>query len=303
MADKGGSIRLGIIANASKPMVASILPLFLEWLKKEKIVIVLADDLSAIIDTAGYATLPPAETAQSCDFVLSFGGDGTFLQTAHLIAPSEVPVIGVNLGAFGYLAEVSVDHLHERIADLQQGKYRIQDRFMLEVRVDGKNEGSFHGLNDIVLDKGDFPRTIRLETSVNGEYLNSFNADGLIVSTPTGSTGYSLSVGGPILEPEVDAMIISPINPHMLANRPLVICGSKTVTIAAFSQGGHFQVIIDGQRELKLKSGEKVTISRSSRRTRLVKFGDSTFYSLLRNKLHWRDQLNRSEERTGMGES
>ena len=173
---------------------------------------------------------------------------------------------------------------------------------MLEVKVEGRSEVSFHGLNDIVLDKGDFPRTIRLETSVNGEYLNTFNADGLIVSTPTGSTGYSLSVGGPILEPEVDAMIISPINPHMLANRPLVVCGNKMVSIAAFSQAGQFQVVIDGQREMKLKSGEKITIKRYSRRTRLVKFGDTSFYSLLRNKLHWRDQLNRSDEQIRKGE-
>ena len=163
---------------------------------------------------------------------------------------------------------------------------------MLEALIDVDEKAyNFHALNDIVLDKGEFPRLIRLETSIDGEYLNTFNADGLIVSTPTGSTGYSLSVGGPITEPEVDVMIISPINPHMLANRPLVVSGNRTIVISAFSEAGTFQIIADGQTVLNTASGEKVTIKRSSRITKLVKFGDYTFYSLLRNKLHWRDQL------------
>jgi len=289
-------VRLGIIANTGKSVVAEVLPPFFTWLKSSEIPFIVSSDLMNLIDLSDCEAVSPEAVAGSVDFVLSFGGDGTFLRTAHLIAPSQVPIIGINLGAFGYLAEVGVDQLRDRITDLLYNRFLIQDRFMLEASINVNSKAyNFHALNDIVLDKCEFPRLIRLETSIDGEYLNIFNADGLIVSTPTGSTGYSLSVGGPITEPEVDAMIISPINPHMLANRPLVVSGKRTVEISTFSEAGSFQIITDGQSVLKPASGEKVTIKRSSRITRLVKFGDYTFYSLLRNKLHWRDQLNQKK--------
>ncbi|HHE46288.1 MAG TPA: NAD(+)/NADH kinase [Bacteroidetes bacterium] len=288
--------RLGIIANTGKPVVADVLPPFLAWLRNENIPFVIVRELGDLVDLSGCEAVSANEVADRADFVLSFGGDGTFLRTAHLIAPSQVPIIGVNLGAFGYLAEVGIDQLHDRINDILHGRYFIQERVMLEASIEREGGvSSFHALNDIVLDKGDFPRTVRLETSIDDEYLNSFNADGLIVSSPTGSTGYSLSVGGPIIEPEVDVMIISPINPHMLANRPLVVSGDRTIAISVFSEDGQFQIVTDGQRVLKPDSGKTVVIRRSSWLTRLIKFGDLTFYSLLRNKLHWRDQLNRAK--------
>ena len=285
-------LRLGIVANTGKPSVSEVLPPFLAWLKNEKIPFVLADDLVKVMDTTGYKTVPPGEVSTGVDFVLSFGGDGTFLWTTHLIRPHCVPIIGVNLGAFGYLAEVGIEQLHQRITDLIQDRYFIQERVMLEVKISRESgDNIFFGLNDIVVEKGAFPRTIRLETTIDEEYLNRFNADGLIVSTPTGSTGYSLSVGGPIIEPGVDAMIINPVNPHMLANRPLVVNGNRTISITVFSEAGEFQIVADGQRVIILKSGEKVMIRRASWKTRLVVFGDNTFFSLLRNKLNWRDQL------------
>lgn len=287
-------VRLGIIANTSKKAVEDVLPPFFRWLGDEGVSFTVASDLAKIIDIQTLKSKPPEMIAEDSDFVLSFGGDGTFLQTARLVHPHSIPIIGINLGAFGYLAEVSVEQLNQRIMDLLEGKYFIQERFTLEAVAGGKqNEPPVYGLNDIVVDKGDFPRTIRLETRIDDEYLNTFTADGLIVSTPTGSTGYSLSVGGPIVEPEVDAMIISPINPHMLANRPLVVGGDRTVSISTFTEAGSYQVTADGQIVMKLDSGEKVTIKRSSRVTRIVHFKDRTFYSLLRNKLHWRDQTNR----------
>ncbi len=290
-------LRLGIVANTGKPNVSDVLPPFLAWLNDKEIPFVLADDLVKVMDIDGYKTVSPGDVATGVDFVLSFGGDGTFLRTAHLILPHRVPIIGINLGAFGYLAEVGIEQLHQRITDLIQDRYLIQERVMLEVIISGESgENSFYGLNDIVVEKGAFPRTIRLETAIDDEYLNTFNADGLIVSTPTGSTGYSLSVGGPIIEPGIDAMIINPVNPHMLANRPLVVNGKRTISITAYSEAGEFQIVADGQRMIILSSGEKVTIKRASWVTRLVVFGDNTFFSLLRNKLNWRDQLSRHDK-------
>ncbi|MDP8240733.1 MAG: NAD(+)/NADH kinase [Candidatus Hatepunaea meridiana] len=286
------SISLGIIANTGKPAVTEVLPPFLSWLKSKNISFVVADDLQQIIDISDYASVDLKSVAADVDFVLSFGGDGTFLRTAYIIQPFKVPIIGVNLGAFGYLAEVKIDQLNKRINDLLNDRYVIQKRIMLEATSGADKQAKvLFGLNDIIIEKGDFPRTIRLETSIDDEYLNTFNADGLIVSTPTGSTGYSLSVGGPILEPELNAMIISPINPHMLANRPLVVSDKRVVSIITLSEAGDFQVIADGQRVIKLKSGDSISIKRASFYTNLVLFGDSTFYKLLRNKLQWRDQL------------
>ena len=285
-------IRLGIIANTGKKRVAEILPSFLTWLSKKRISFIVAEDLNNLINLDGLHSLPLDRIAKETNFILSFGGDGTFLQTARLIAPGEVPIIGVNLGGFGYLAEVSVENLRQRINDIINNNYQVQDRMMLQGSVVGREESTTHyALNDVVIDKGGFPRIIRLETSIDGVYLNTFNADGLIVATPTGSTGYSLSVGGPILEPCTDGLIINPISPHMLANRPLVVRGDSCVEITASSEIGAFQVAVDGQHVLLLKSGEKISIKRTAFVTRLAVFKDYSFYDLLRNKLHWRNQF------------
>lgn len=286
------SIRLGIIANTGKPAAVDIIPSFLSWLRSRGISFVLSTDLRSIMDVSDCKTYPPDEIAGDVDFVLSFGGDGTFLQTAHLVAPHQVPIIGVNLGVFGYLAEVGIEQLQKRIDDLLNGNYIIQERVMLKAYPGEDTEKQLlFGLNDIVIENGEFPKTIQLVTYVDGGYLNTFNADGLIVSTPTGSTGYSLSVGGPIIEPEVDAMIISPVNPHMLANRPLVVGGKRTIEITTHSKAGKFQVVADGQHILKLETGIKMTIMRAPYKTQLLLFDDHDFYALLRNKLQWKHQF------------
>ena len=287
------SITLGIIANIAKSDVKQVLPDFFKWLHNEGILFIVASDLSSIIQLDEWNTVPPNEVAANCDFILSFGGDGTFLQTARLIVPRQTPIIGINLGDFGYLAEVNVEEMRKRVKELVNSKYSIQDRMMLEVTApDTDSDVKYYCLNDVVVDRGRFTRIIRLETDIDGEYLNSFNADGLIVSTPTGSTGYSLSTGGPILEPCVKGIIINPISPHMLANRPLVISDERMIEITTFSPAGAYQLSIDGQKVLEPKSGDKIIIKRSPFLTRLVVFEDYSFNALLRNKLHWRHQLN-----------
>lgn len=292
-------LRFGIIANTGKSRVGEVLPPFLQWLKKRGIPFVLASEIGSLFDISDYPQAPAAEVADSADLILSFGGDGTFLQTARLIAPREVPIIGVNLGGFGYLAEVGVSQLEKRILEILDDNYTIQQRCMLEAQIprlestsaagsDNPDNIICYGLNDIIVDKGAFPHTIRLETFVDNVYLNTFNADGLIVATPTGSTGYSLSVGGPILEPSAEGIIIDPINPHMLANRPIVLDPQRVVKIRASGKMDKFQVAVDGQSIAFLPSGASVVIRRAPFVTRLAVFPDYDFYSLLRNKLHWR---------------
>ncbi len=287
-------ISLGIIANTGKPKVGEILPGFLSWLSKEEICFTVASDLAPLMDLSNVSVAPPEEIARKSNFVLSFGGDGTFLQTARLVAPLQVPIFGINMGEFGYLAEVPVNEMRQRVKDLLDGNFLEQERMMLQVNVRGDETGDVHwSLNDVVVDRGGSARIIRLDTSIDGEYLNTFNADGLIVATSTGSTGYSLSTGGPILEPCIHGIIINPISPHMLANRPIVVSDNRQIEISAFSHSGKFQVSVDGQKVWELKSDSSLIIKRAPCITRVVIFRDFSFNKLLRNKLHWRDKLHR----------
>lgn len=288
-------MRLGIIANTGKKSVRGALPELFAWLLENDIEFTVASDLDVILNLQGLDTSPQDELPQDADFILSFGGDGTFLQTARVVAPNEVPIIGVNFGRFGYLAEVQFEHLKNRIFDLVDGKYRIQERIMLEgTIVTGDEEQNCIALNDIVVDKGGFPRSIRLKTSLDGEVANTFTADGLIIATPTGSTGYSLSVGGPILEPGLSEMIINPISPHMLANRPLVVSGGRTIEITTSSEEGVCQVAADGHVVNHLESEQSISIRKAPFVTKVVVFGEHSFYNLLRTKLQWSDHTDKT---------
>lgn len=283
-------MRLGVIANTGKPRIVKVLLPFLHWLETQQIPYLVGSEL---LDFLGDNTLPNTPSSGlgcEVDFVLSFGGDGTFLQTARNIAPCQTPIIGVNLGGFGYLAEVNVEQLQDKILDLQKGDYYIQDRMMLTARAESDRTRHI-ALNDVVIDKGGFARTIKIETCVDGEFINIFNSDGLIIATPTGSTGYSLSAGGPILEPDLDGIVVVPICPHTLANRPLVVGKDRELSITCYSEMGTFLLAVDGQQVSVLKSGEKVIISRAPFQTRVVCFQESSFYMALRTKLRWRNQL------------
>jgi len=279
-------MRLGIIANTGKPHIPDLLASLLEWLDQQRIPFVVAAETAVILNTIPRNTLPADSLGHEVDFVLSFGGDGTFLQTARAIAPSGTPIVGVNLGAFGYLAEVQLDAVKERILDLAGERFQINERMMLNAIVVTTGE-TFLGLNDVVVEKGDFPRTIRLVAEVDGEYLNTFAADGVIISTPTGSTGYSLSAGGPILEPQLNGLIINPICPHMLANRPLVVSDERVVSITSATEDGSIFLSVDGQRVAALRGKMRVEIQKSALKTRIVNFSDYSFYRLLRTKLDW----------------
>jgi NAD+ kinase len=277
---------LGIIANTQKEQIWTVLPPFLDWLESKGASVLVCDDLSDRLKVSSDHFLPCPDLASQCDMILSFGGDGTLLSTAGRVGRHQTPILGVNLGGLGYMAEITLDNLYPRVEELLSGSYRVEDRMVLACRVEGSKK-VYHALNDVVIDKGAFPRVIRIRTSIGGRYLNTYTGDGLIIATPTGSTAYSLSAGGPIVEPALNALIVNPISPHTLADRPMVIGTDRE--IVAQVEGGHHAIALstDGQIQRNLKVGDRVLIQKADYVVKLVLFKDKYFYDVLREKLKW----------------
>jgi NAD+ kinase len=268
--------------------LVDVLPRYLAHLREIGFPFVLESETALVIHDRESTTYNTEELAKQCDLLLSFGGDGTFLSTTRLAVKQLIPILGVNLGGLGYLAEVSPDELFDRTDALLRGDYMVENRLVLEAKI---NDGIqvYHALNEIAIDKAGYPRTIQLKTSIDGKYLNTYTADGLIVATPTGSTAYSLSTGGPILEPTMDAIILTPICPHTLANRPIVVQDDKIIEVEVTPDKAAVMVTFDGQEGTRQPSGVKVTIKKAKYPMQLVRFPGRYFYDVLREKLKWGD--------------
>ena len=279
---------LGIICNTGKPECKSILLSFLEWLASLGVEYAADEALKNLLGDSPDDYYPREQLSNHCDVVLSFGGDGTMLSTARAVGDSETPILGVNFGGLGYLAEISPEELKERFRDFLAGKYDVEDRMLLEATVDNDEmQRTYYALNDVVVDKGAVTRIIRLRTSIQGQYFNTYEGDGLIISTPTGSTGYSLSAGGPILEPTMQGIIVNPICPHTLAHRPIVISADKVIEIETDPNIAHQIFACDGFGEQMLEPGAKIEVKRSERVVKLISMKGKYFYNVLREKLKW----------------
>lgn len=226
------------------------------------------------------------------DLLLTFGGDGTLLRGARMVAPFHTPVLGVNLGHLGFLTSVPPEELETALAAMFRGEYWLDRRFTLEARVvdaGGTERSSYVALNDAVLHKGGFARVIRLGMHVgdDGEEVAEYSADGIILSTPTGSTAYSLSAGGAIVYPTVDCILATPICPHTLAVRPLIVPAQLPITVQVRNPSEEVVLTVDGQEGEALSSGECLVVRRGEATVPLVRFPEQSFFSTLRRKLHW----------------
>jgi NAD+ kinase len=230
----------------------------------------------------------PDEIVSRVDIVAAFGGDGTFLYASRLVAASGVPIIGINLGSLGFLTEVKVEEMRIALDRVLSGDYSLENRMLLEVEVmrAGRLEGHYLALNDAVINKGALARIIELEVTVNDDLVTLARADGLIISSPTGSTAYSLSAGGPILYPTLEAFLITPICPHMLTNRPVVVPDNASVAIC-LRHGRDVMLTVDGQVGVPLQSMDVLKVRRAAPVIRLVQATGTTFFHLLREKLKW----------------
>ena len=231
-------------------------------------------------------SISESRLAQSCDMVISLGGDGTILHLARKVAHRGVPILGVNLGKLGFLAEVSVDNLDGCLTDILKGDYFVAERMMLQVST-SHTKRTYIALNDIVIDKFRTSRVLDIETFVNGDYLATFTADGLILSTPTGSTAYALANGGPIVTPHNRSITISPICPHTLTARPVIVPDDSVIKIRVGSAHHNVHITADGQDELLLRPPTEILIKKSPYVTRLVKRHNTSYYDTLRKKLNW----------------
>jgi NAD+ kinase len=221
------------------------------------------------------------------DLILSIGGDGTFLHTAARVNKQNIPILGINTGRLGFLADVSVKDIDETMDELYRNYYKVEERRLLQLHVNGQPfRGYNYALNEIAILKRDTSSMITIHTQLNGEYLTSYQADGLVIATPTGSTAYSMSINGPILIPQCDNLILSPVAPHSLNVRPLVIPDSYTITLGVESRSKTFLVALDGRSEV-FPSGIQLSVSIADYTTKVIKRYNHTFYQTLREKLMW----------------
>jgi NAD+ kinase len=279
--------RIGLVLKRHDPRVRNVVNDIIPWLHKRGIEIFLESETEHDYPVLRKVT-KPEDLARHVDVIAVFGGDGTFLYAARLAAGSGVPLLGINLGSLGFLAEVKLEEMHAAFERLLAGQYQVEERGQLEVRVFRQEVEQAHylALNDAVINKGALARIIDLEVWVNAELVTATRADGLIVSTPTGSTAYSISAGGPILYPTLGAFIITPICPHTLSNRPVVVPDNATVAVC-LRHGTEVMLTVDGQVGLPLMQEDRVRFRKSPATVRLIQATDSTFFRLLREKLKW----------------
>lgn len=281
-------MNIGIVGNLGKANFREVLPPFLDAVRAHGASVILDADAARILGLKKLPdVLPVAEIPKKADLVLSFGGDGTLLSTARLVGAHEKPILGVNLGGLGYLTEIPYDNLIEHVDDILSRHYEIQERMMLCAQVEGEEDFLHIALNEFVLERSGTPRMVSLETTIDGKALTTYRADGLIVATPTGSTGYNLSVGGPILEPTMQGIIVAPICPHSLAMRPLVIDAHRTIEIRLTSESLQVRLVADGQRSELLDEGKAVRIKKAPFVCKLAVFAGRVFYDVLGKKLRW----------------
>lgn len=283
---------IGIIANITKENVFDVVHSFLTKLKKNKIDYLLTrslfeDNDKLKIELYEDFVADDNDIYEKSDVIISIGGDGTMLATAYKAQLFDKPVLGVNLGKLGFLAEANIDQIDKVIDDLKNHNYKIEERMLITGEVVGYKSEKFYAVNDIVIDKGGWPKMIELTIWIDGEYVTTLSADGLIVATPTGSTGYSISVGGPIVSPKTDVITLSPISPHSLTVRPLVLPGNQEIVIKADSMHSTIQVNCDGQRSYMFPPPMEIKIKKSERPLKLIHTSLTTYFETLRNKLMW----------------
>ena len=277
---------VGIISKPNSAAAARIVPALIEWLRGRGMAVRI-DEQTALY--AGVTGIAREEVPEGCDLVMVLGGDGTLLAAARAIGRRETPLFPVNVGSLGFLTAISIDELYPELERAFRGEHRIAKRRLLATEVvrDGQVVAAYEALNDAVLTKASIARMIDLDAHVDEQFVCAYKADGLIISTPTGSTAYSLSAGGPIIFPSVPAICITPICPHMLTNRPVLVPETSVIRVISRSPDESVFLTIDGQVGNPIREGDTLVCRSSDYTLRLVRPPHMMFFDVLRQKLKW----------------
>lgn len=278
--------KIGIICKIGRPEPLEILKEFLPWLRERGYDVFLDSETAGLLNMEGYSR---SQMPSLSDVIIVLGGDGTMLGVARLVGDKGVPILGVNLGGLGFITEVNRDEIFDAVGKVLAGSCSIEERIMLTAVVHrhGERIADFVVLNDVVINKGALARIIDLETYISNSYVTTFKADGLIISTPTGSTAYSLSAGGPILYPTLNSIVLTPICPHTLTNRPIVLPDDFTIEIILRSESEDVFLTLDGQVGFSLRKNDTIEVKKSEFTTKLLMPCERDYFQVLRTKLKW----------------
>jgi NAD+ kinase len=279
--------KIGLIAHTGKPGVAELTKTLAKEFERAGLTVLLEANTAALAGMTSTRTV--ADLGREAELLVVLGGDGTILHSVGQLGDNIKPVFGINIGALGFLTCSNSTAYAEAVECIAAGKMVFSERTLLEVEVKmpGGENSTMTGLNDVVLSRGEVSRLIRLKASVNGEPLTEFNADGLIVATPTGSTAYSLSAGGPILAPESGAFVITPICPHVLTNRSIIVGEDSVIEIEVTEREYPVFLTVDGREPLRIETGATVAIKKSGRVLPLASMPGVSFFGVVRQKLKW----------------
>lgn len=283
---------IAIILNPEKVDAIKLAQNVTEWLEAKGLLVMAEHDAAVAMEAERLSR--DEQILTTADLAIVMGGDGTLLRASRMLAPAGVPMLAVRFGKFGFLTDIEPANIFDALAETLEGRFHVDERMMLQSVVyrEGHRHSSCLALNDVVIAKGPLARMLRLGTRVSGQFISTYAADGLIIATPTGSTAYSLSAGGPLVTPDLDMVIITPICPHTLNARSLIVSANETVDVDIESDPGDVVVLtIDGQIGIPLEAGDRVSASKAEFRAKLITNDRTSFFSKLQTRLRWGDRF------------
>lgn len=278
-------MQIALFPNLNKPHSRKIARDIAIFLKDRGVKVTAEDEVAGEIEAEPLSMVSPKDI----DILISLGGDGTILRLYHRHMELEAPILGINLGGLGFMADIPQTDIYPCLEDILAGRYTVQERLMMEGRTN--NHEHCYAVNEIVIHRERNPCLIDLSVYVDGTYLNTFSADGMIVATPSGSTAYSLAAGGPILTPELNAFVLTPISPHTISNRPIVLMPKREIKIEYISHYQPVEITYDGYPSYKIATGECFTITPSQKKFKLINLNRHDYFATLRTKLGWTGKL------------
>ncbi len=283
----GDAKAVGVFCKKKPAISSQVLAELVEWLRARQCRVLLDEDNANIIGEE--PTCKTGHIPAIADLIIVLGGDGTLLNISHITHPFDVPTLAVNLGSLGFLTEITLPELYDTLERVFRGEYSIEPRMLLKPCLwrDGQKVDEDYVLNDVVINKGGLARIVDLEVHVNDQYMTSYRADGLIISTPTGSTAYSLSAGGPIIHPSMQALVLSPICPFTLTNRSILVPDQSVIQVRLTTSNEDVHITLDGQKSMNMTHGDVLEIKKADSTFKLIQAPGKNYYQTLRKKLHW----------------